>query len=119
LLDHVFGGGAATSSAYTAPATLYVAVYTASPSDSGGGTELTIGTAGYARVAVTNNVANWANASGATATKVNANIITFPQATADWGTIVAFAVMDASTAGNFLWWGAVNALNTPPGKVIK
>ena len=79
------------------------------------GTELTIGTAGYARVAVTNNVANWANASGATATKVNANIITFPQATADWGTIVAFAVMDASTAGNFLWWGAVNA---PSGKVI-
>jgi hypothetical protein len=78
--------------------------------------ELTIGTFGYARVVVTNNVANWANASGTTATKNNANIITFPAATGgNWGTIVAFGIMDASTAGQLLYWGAVNA---PSGKVI-
>ena len=35
ILDHVFGGAA-----YTAPSTLYVALYTATPNDAGGGTEL-------------------------------------------------------------------------------
>jgi hypothetical protein len=66
-------------------------------------------------VTVVNNVANWANASGTTATKVNANIVTFPAATADWGTIIAFSVWDTLTGGNFLWWGSVNA---PTGKII-
>jgi hypothetical protein len=64
---------------------------------------------------VTNNVANWANAAGTTATKHNFTVITFPQATADWGTLVAFGVLDAATAGNLLMWGALNA---PSGKVI-
>ncbi len=36
VLDHVFGGNA-----YTAPATLYVALYTVAPTDTGGGTEVT------------------------------------------------------------------------------
>jgi hypothetical protein len=36
VLGHVFGGAA-----YTAPGTLHVALYTAAPSDSGGGTEVT------------------------------------------------------------------------------
>ena len=35
VLDHVFGGNA-----YTAPTTLYVALYTVAPSDTGGGTEV-------------------------------------------------------------------------------
>ena len=35
VLDHVFGGNA-----YTAPTTLYFALFTAAPSDTGGGTEV-------------------------------------------------------------------------------
>ena len=42
VLGHVFGG-----TAYTAPSTLYVALYTVAPSDTGGGTEVSGG--GYAR----------------------------------------------------------------------
>ena len=42
VLDHVFGG-----TSYTAPGTLYVALFTAAPSDSGGGTECSGGS--YAR----------------------------------------------------------------------
>ena len=42
VLGHVFGG-----TAYTAPTTLYVALYTVAPSDTGGGTEVSGG--GYAR----------------------------------------------------------------------
>ena len=49
VLDHVFGG-----TAYTAPTTLYVALYTAAPTDSGGGTEVSGGA--YARQTAAFNV---------------------------------------------------------------
>ena len=96
LLDHVLG--AAT---YTPPVTVYVALYTVAPSDTGGGTEVTGGS--YARVAVTNNATNWPAA--AAGLKSNGTAITFPAATAGWGTCVAFAILDDPTAGNFLYWG--------------
>ena len=100
LLDHVFG-----AAAYTAPATLYVALYTAAPSDTGGGTEVTGGA--YARVAVTNNATNFpAAAAGA---KANGTAITFPTATANWGTVVAFGILDASGGGNLLAWADLTA----------
>jgi hypothetical protein len=103
LLDHVFG-----AAAYTAPATLYVALYTATPSDTGGGTEVTGGS--YARVAVTNNATNFpAAAAGA---KANGTAITFPSPTANWGVVVAFAILDAASAGNFLCWGAITPNKT-------
>jgi hypothetical protein len=34
----------------------------------------------------------------------NAGIVTFPQSSGAWGTVVAFALYDAVTAGNFLAW---------------
>lgn len=104
LLDHHLGGPD-----YTRPATVYVSLFTVTPSDSGGGTEVTGGS--YARVSVTNNATNWPAASGGA--KSNGADITFPTATASWGTIVAFGIHDASTAGNLLRWGAVT-----PNKVI-
>ena len=50
VLNHVFAG-----SAFTAPSTLHVALYTVAPSDTGGGTEVSGGayarqTAGYGTV---------------------------------------------------------------------
>lgn len=93
LLDHVFGKGSYT------PPNIYVALFTVAPTDSGGGTEVSGGS--YARVAAA--AAKWNVASGgATA---NASDITFPEATASWGTVVAFALFDAATAGNMLYWG--------------
>lgn len=100
LLDHVLG-----AAVYTAPGTVHVALYTAAPTDAGGGTEVTGGS--YARVGVTNNATNWpAAAAGA---KSNGTVITFPTATADWGTIVAFAILDAGSGGNFLYWATLTA----------
>lgn len=96
LLDHVFG-----NAAYSAPATLYIALYTDAPTDAGGGTEVTGGS--YARKDVTNNATNFPAASGGT--KSNDTVITFVQATADWGNIVAFGIFDASSGGNLLAWG--------------
>lgn len=103
LLDHVLG-----NAAYSAPATTYVALYTVAPSDTGGGTEVSGGS--YARAAVTNNDTNWPAASGGA--KSNGTEIEFPTATADWGTVVAFAILDADTGGNFLYWGDLTASKT-------
>jgi hypothetical protein len=35
---------------------------------------------------------------------VNGAVITFPQATLSWGTVIAWAVYDAVTSGNMFWW---------------
>jgi hypothetical protein len=85
-----------------------VALFTANPSDSGGGTEVTGGS--YARVSVTNNTTNWPNASSGS--KSNGTAITFPTATANWGTVTAFGIFDASSAGNLLYWGTLSASKT-------
>jgi hypothetical protein len=42
----------------------------------------------------------------------NASDITFPQATADWGTIKYVALMDASSGGNILMWSQLDANKT-------
>ena len=105
LLDHVLGGGD-----YTRPATVYIALYTAAPTDAGGGKEVAGGS--YARKAVTNNATNWPAAAGGS--KSNGTAIAFPTATADWGTVVAFGLFDASSGGNLLYWGALSASQSIP-----
>lgn len=111
VLDHVLGGGD-----FTRPATAYIALFTVTPSDSGGGTEVTGGS--YARVAVTNNATNFPAASGGT--KSNGTDIVFTTATADWGTVVAFGIFDAASGGNLLYWGAVSPNKAVPnGSIAK
>lgn len=96
ILNHILGG-----SDYTRPGTVYIALFTAAPTDSTSGTEVSGGS--YARVSVTNNATNWPAASGGS--KSNGTTITFATATANWGTVVAFAIMDASSGGNIMYWG--------------
>jgi hypothetical protein len=98
ILDHVLGGPD-----FVRPATMYLALFVASPTDAGGGSEVSAG--GYARVAVLNNTANWPAASGTAATKTNGAPFTFPTATAGWGTVNSFALFDSASAGNLLYWG--------------
>ncbi len=104
VLDHFLG---ATASA--APATVYIALYTTAPNDASTGTTPTPGVevsgGAYARAAVTNNATNWPAASAGS--KSNGTAITFTTASASWGTIVAFAIIDALTLGNILYWGLV------------
>jgi hypothetical protein len=99
LLDHIGGNGG-----YTAP-TPYVGLYTAAPTDAGGGTEVSGGS--YARVDAS---AKFGAASGTTMS--NDAAITFPTATGSWGTVTHFGVFDASTSGNLLYWGALSASKT-------
>lgn len=98
LLDYLFSGAA-----FTPPATLYVALYTTQPTDAGGGVEVTGGA--YARVAVTNNNTNFPAATGTSPTvKNNGTVFTFTTATANWGTVTAWGLFDASSAGNLIAW---------------
>jgi hypothetical protein len=98
LLDHIFG-----RTTYTAPATLHLALFTTPPTAAGGGVEVSGGS--YARAAVTNNTTNFPSASNKAKT-TGANI-SFPAATAGWGTVTAWGFFDASSGGNLLWWGPV------------
>jgi hypothetical protein len=90
VLDHVFGGNA-----YTAPATLYVALYTVAPTDTGGGTEVTGGSYARQSGAFTVSGTNPTTAS-------NSAAIEYPTATANYGTVVAVGILDASSGGNLL-----------------
>lgn len=92
MLDRLLGSGT--------PASVDVALYTAPPTDAGGGTEVSGGS--YARVAVTNDATNWPPAAGAQ--KSNGTVITWPAATASWGTISHFAIFDGAT---LMVWGAI------------
>lgn len=88
---------------YTSVATVYAALYTVTPTNSTSGTEVGAGV-GYARQA-----AAFAAPSPAGAV-ANSGVITFgPNTTTDWGTIVGTAILDASTAGNILYFGALAA----------
>jgi hypothetical protein len=98
VLDHVVG-----KTSFTMPS-VWIALFTAAPSDTGGGTEATGGS--YARKSTAG--ADWAAASGGATS--NANAITFVTPTGSWGTITHFALMDAATTGNMLAWGP---LTTP------
>lgn len=111
LLDHVLGGPD-----YARPATVYLALFSAAPTDVGGGTELAGN--GYARVAVTNNSTNFPAAAGGS--KSNGVEIAFAAATADWVQATHFAYFDAAAAGNMLRWGALdNPVTAHTGESVK
>lgn len=102
-----------------APATWYVALFTADPTETGGGTEVSGGS--YARVAVAASLANFAGtqaagstvaSSGTGGTTSNNGAVTFPAPTANWGSITYFALMDASTGGNAWVYGALTVAKT-------
>lgn len=100
------------NASYTVPATVYVALATAAPTDATTGTTLVEPTSaeytGYARVAITNNATNFPAASAGS--KTHASAITFPASTAGTGaTVTHFALLDALTLGNVICWGALGA----------
>lgn len=115
LLNNLFRTTPATPGGWTnvtRPAGVHIGLFTVAPSDAGGGTEVTGGS--YARVAVTQADGSWAAPSGSPALTDNVSAIQFPQATADWGTVVAWGAFDAASAGNLLWWSALTANRVVP-----
>lgn len=97
LLDHTLG-----KTAFSMP-TVHLALFTADPGEAGALTN-EVSAGGYARRPLT---ASMAAADTTAGTSSNTAAITFGPATADWGSITHVAVMDASTGGNALLYGAL------------
>ncbi len=101
--------------AFTAPAAVGLALFTTTPNvDTGAsGTEVSTSGTAYARVNVlTANAGGHifgAASSGDPSSIANAVDITFPTATASWGTITGMALLDNLTvgSGNYLWIGSL------------
>lgn len=100
VLDHVLRYSTAP---YTAPSTLYLALFTSSTGLEGNNPTGEISTSGtaYVRKAVTFAAA----ASGTSATNAT---VTFDAATASWGTVTHVAIVDH--ASNTNWGTGVNVL---------
>lgn len=112
LVDFLFRGGA-----FSAPANLYIALYTTAPTDSSGGTEVTGGN--YARQQLNPGASNWlstqattdATSTGTGGTTGNASTIAWNNVT--WtGTVVAVGILDASSGGNLLFYKALSFSRT-------
>ena len=97
-LENALINGTLRATSYTAPATVYVGLFTDDPTDAGSGTEVS-GNA-YARVAATFA----APSNGAATTSAD---VQFPQATGTWATVTHFAIFDALTTGNMMYHGAL------------
>lgn len=113
LLDQIFRG-----QAYTFPSTLYVGLFTANPTANTAGTEVSGGS--YARIGVATSLTAWAGTQGAgttatssgtgtSGTTSNNAAIVFPAPTANWGSITGWAIFDAATGGNMLFYGSLSA----------
>jgi len=87
------------NTSYTSPTTVYVSLWTSNPTDAGSGTEVSGGS--YARTSVT-----FAAPSNGVTTN-NADV-TFPTATASWGTVGWIGINDALSSGNLLYHTALD-----------
>lgn len=102
LANHIF-----RTTAFTQPNNLHVALFTAAPTDAGGGTEISGN--GYGRQSIARGNSSF-TLTGSTIS--NTAIITFATPSANWGTVTHFGIFDASTGGNLLFHGALTASKT-------
>lgn len=94
LLDYIMKTAASTN--FTQPASIWVGLATADPSDSAAA-ECTAGT--YKRMQVAFAAANTSSIAGSTGT------VTFPQATGtSWGALHGYQLWDSSSGGNMLFY---------------
>jgi len=106
LLDHVLN-----NTSFTSPTTVYVGLFTAAPTDTTSGTEVSGGS--YARQVLSVTTAS----SGVVTSDADVN---FPQATGNWGTIVALGIHDALSSGNLLMYTDLTTSKTiETGDILK
>lgn len=112
VLDHTLG-----NTAFTQPSSLYLGLFTNTSTNAAANLEagtLTDEVSGgsYARVDINVDGTSGAFDTASGGSTSNTQTITFTAATANWGTITHIAVLDASTSGNVLFWGAVTTSKT-------
>lgn len=90
------------NTAFSSPATVYLALYTSDPTPADTGTEVNGG--GYKRMPISFAVP--AIESGKQTVK-NAADVEFPIANADWGLVTHIGLRTAESGGNLLWSASV------------
>lgn len=96
-----------TNGTATRPTAWFVGLFTAAPSDTGGGTEVSGN--GYARAATGTITVSGTSPTNAT----NSAAIEFAAASGgNWGTIGWAGIFDASSGGNLLAWAALSTSRT-------
>lgn len=103
VLNYLFNGAAMP----TLASGLYIALCTTATSDAALGTEVSTSGTAYARLNIARNTTNFPTAT--TGTISNGTLLQFAVATASWGTITHWAIMDASTGGNILYHAALSS----------
>jgi hypothetical protein len=98
-LEDALINGTLRGTTFTAPAAVYVSLHTADPTDDGSGAEVSGGS--YIRQAATFG----APSNGVSTTTAD---ITYPQATASYGTVGWIGIWDAQTTGNMLYHTALD-----------
>lgn len=102
VLDHVL-----KNTAYTSPSTVYLGLFKNDSTNAAANLESGVLTDEVSGGAYTRKAITFATASaGASASNAT---VQFDAATADWGTVTHIAILDASTSGNVLFWGALTA----------
>lgn len=104
VLNHLFRNVALTS-----PTTVRVGLFTAAPSDAGGGTEVSGN--GYSRQTVTFG----APSGGSIA---NTGAVSFTAAGGAFGVITHVGYFDAATAGNMLAWAPITSATIGDGDTL-
>ena len=98
-LQNRFLNASLRGTTYTGTASVYMALFSVSPTDDGSGTEL-VGS-GYARQLITFD-------PGSLGTVVSNNTVTFGPALATWSTAVAIGIMNANAGGSVLYYKPIN-----------
>lgn len=110
FLDFIFKNNTHATPLVTPNNSIYVALYTTAPSESSAGTE--VSGSSYARVQVP--TANWTRTVSSVA---NNTEVVFPAVTTSAYTVVGWAIMDASTTGNMLYWGDTTSTTMNVGDI--
>lgn len=116
LLNHLFRG-----TVYNAPATLYLGVSKSAPKEDGTGfTEPSA--ASYSRYEITSNTTNWTEPTDGSLS--NSPAFRFVEAQESWTTAASplthWAIFDASTGGNMLFYGSLlKPQEVPAGGILE
>ena len=115
LIDLMFRG-----QVYTAPANWYFALFTTTPTNAGGGVEVSGGN--YSRPSIPANTTALSSTNGPTTTGAstggttgqifNNSSIAYPAPNATWGTVATEGVLDAASAGNLLLYSPLTVPRT-------
>lgn len=91
-----------TANGAVRPTAWYVGLFTAPPTDAGGGTE--VAGSGYARVSI-----GPVTITGTATSATNDNSIEFAAASGgNWGTLTDAAIFDAPSGGNMIAWATLS-----------